>query len=196
MFSLSRKKINIVRKNKLAYYIGNILILLSLFGFLFMFFPLIFAYFPHASYASGQSTTGSSITIPKINAYAPIIWNVDPFNKLEYDAALKQGVAHAKATASPGQKGTVFLFAHSSSPPWELTRVNPVFLRLGELKIGDTIIIVQNGKEYIYAVTDKKVVWPNEVNYLLDAKKDQLILQTCTPIGTSLKRLLIFATLH
>jgi len=184
-----------MRKNKLAYHIGNILIIVSLIGFGVTFYPLISAYFPR-SYANEQSSDGNAISIPKIKANSPIIENVDPFNKLEYDEALKQGVAHAKSTASPGQAGTVFLFAHSSALPWELTRVNAVFLRLGELKNGDIINIVQNGKKYTYEVTDKKVVWPNEVNYLLNTSKTQLILQTCTPIGTSLKRLLIFATMQ
>ena len=32
-----------------------------------------------------------------------------------------------------------------------------------------------------------------DVSYLIETKKTQLILQTCTPIGTSLKRLLVFA---
>ena len=75
-----------------------------------------------------------------------------------------------------------------------MTRFNTVFLRLGELNMGDIISIYKDGKEYTYAVSDKKEVWPNEVSYLVNAEdEDILILQTCTPIGTDLKRLLIFA---
>ena len=58
---------------------------------------------------------------------------------------------------------------------------------------GDIIIISKDRKLYKYKVTDKKTVWPNEVNYLLETKKTQLILQTCVPIGTSFQRLLVFA---
>jgi LPXTG-site transpeptidase (sortase) family protein len=39
----------------------------------------------------------------------------------------------------------------------------------------------------------KKTVWPNEVKYLKEDQGDILILQTCTPIGTALQRLLVFA---
>ena len=84
--------------------------------------------------------------------------------------------------------------------PWEMTRYNTIFLRLGELSVGDEIVITRNGKELKYTVSDKKEVDPSEVNYLLQTDKTEprlnrgkLILQTCTPIGTALKRLLIFA---
>lgn len=91
--------------------------------------------------------------------------------------------------------GTIYLFAHSSELPWRMTRQNTAFFKLDQLKSGDVIKLIKDGVEYIYFVKEKKTVWPNEVKYLKDLKKDQLILQTCTPIGTSLQRLLVFATL-
>ncbi len=134
-----------------------------------------------------------AISIPKIHAYAPIIKNVDPLNQKIYNEALKKGVAHAKNTSFPGEKGTIYLFAHSSGSPWELTRFNTIFLRLGELKKGDEVFIDYEGKLYTFTITDRKEIWPTETKYLENTKKDQLIIQTCTPIGTSLKRLLVFA---
>ena len=131
--------------------------------------------------------------IPKINIASQIISNVDPFNETEYRKSLEKGIAHAKNTSLPGEKSTTFLFAHSSDLPWRITRYNIAFFRLPELKRGDSINIFRNGKTYKYKVSDKKTVWPNEVNYLLDTKKNQLILQTCVPIGTSFQRLLVFA---
>lgn len=172
--------------------VGNILITVSFIGFVFTFYPVLSAYFP-TQISRPNSQSGLFITVPKINAQAPIIEQVDPFNQTEYKEALSRGVAHAKNTKLPGENGMTFLFAHSSGMPWELTRFNTVFLRLGELKKGDTIVIYKDAKQFTYTVFDKKEVWPNEVNYLLDTSKDQLILQTCVPIGTSLKRLLIFA---
>ena len=136
---------------------------------------------------------GMFITIPKIHAQAQVTENVDPFNEKEYNEVLKKNIAHAKGTALPGEEGTIFLFAHSSGTPWEITRFNTIFLRLGELQKGDSIVLVRNGKKFAYTVSNKKEVWPSEVSYLLDTKQTQLILQTCTPIGTSLKRLLVFA---
>src|SRR3990167_3191975 len=53
-----------------------------------------------------------SIVIPKINANARVIPNVDASNRAGYLDALKQGIAHAAGTANPGEKGHMFYFAH------------------------------------------------------------------------------------
>lgn len=134
------------------------------------------------------------LSIPKIKAEAPIIENVDPWNENEYKQALDKGVALAKGFAGPGEGKEIFLFAHSSEMPWKMTRTNTAFLRLGEVNAGDEISIFKDQKQFKYRVILKKEVWPNEVNYLLQKDQNQLILQTCTPVGTSFKRLLVFAT--
>jgi sortase A len=182
-------------KNKLFYNFGSVLIILSLLGFVYVSYPLFSIYLFPPKIADALPQKGTFITIPKINAQAPVLENVDPWDNAAYHEALKKGVAHAKGTSLPGEDGTVFLFAHSSGMPWELTRFNTIFLRLGELKKGDAILIVKNGKKFHYIVSDKKEVWPTEVNYLISSNKNELILQTCTPIGTSLKRLLVFAVI-
>lgn len=163
---------------------GDFLILISLLILVWIYFPILQLYLLPPT--TNLPDTSYYISIPKINARSPIVENVDPFSKNEYQEALKKGVAQAKGMSN-------FLFAHSSLPPWEMTRTNTPFLRLGELKNGDQIIVHKNGQDIIYSVVDKKEVWPNQVGILLDNKKDQLILQTCSPIGTDLKRLLVFA---
>lgn len=172
--------------------IGTVLIVLSLILLTYTYFPLISLYFFPTPISASQLNS-FSIHIPKISAHSPIIENIDPWDEDGYKNALKSGVAHAKNTALPGTDGTIFLFAHSSLPPWEMTRVNTAFFRLNELKSGDQIKIFKDNKEFIYLVSDKKQVWPNEVSYLVNNHKNQLILQTCTPLGTALKRLLVFA---
>jgi sortase A len=94
----------------------------------------------------------------------------------------------------PGEKGRSFIFAHSSGNPIEQTNYNTVFLRLNEVKIGDEIEIKRAGKVYKYNVTQSKVVWPSEIEYLERNDTPGIIIQTCWPIGTSLKRLLVFAS--
>ena len=108
--------------------LGNALIALSFLGFIFIYYPIIRGYLfpPTISIPDNQP----AIRIEKINAVAPLIFNVDPWNKEEYLEALSNGVAHAKGTFLPGETGTIFLFAHSSDAPWRLTRYNTVFLRL------------------------------------------------------------------
>jgi LPXTG-site transpeptidase (sortase) family protein len=182
------------RKPK-RYYLGNLLMFLSVVLFVFTYYPLFMLYLPAYPKPVSAETiqTGFYISIPKISAHAPIIDQVDPWNKAEYLEALKNGVALAKGFSKPGEKGTVYIFAHSSDSPWNISRYNTIFLKLGELQYGDVIEIYKDGKKFQYQVFDKKEVWPTEMQYIKEQTEDVLILQTCTPIGTSLKRLLIFA---
>jgi sortase A len=172
---------------------GNLLILASFILLYMVYSPIIKLYLPNANAQNVEQSESYSISIPKINAYAPIIDQVDPWNETEYKQALKKGVALAKGFSQPGEDGTIYIFAHSSASPWELTSYNTVFFRLGELSKNDQIIIKKDGRGYRYSVTETKTVWPSEVKSLTENSGNTLILQTCTPIGTSLKRLLVFA---
>ncbi len=148
-----------------------------------VYYPLIWLLFPTPDPTITQSNY--YINIPRINAQARIIPSIDPFNEKQYQAALKKGVAEAQNT-------DLFLFAHSSASPWEMTRQNTPFLRLNELQNGDQIEIVKNEIKRNYQVFDKKIVWPTETHYL-KTTDGNLVLQTCVPIGTSFLRLLVFA---
>lgn len=184
------------KRKAISYYLGNFFIVCSLISIVYILYPIISIYFfpPQLQPVRELSLQeGMSITIPKLSAQSPIIANVNPWNEHEYMQALKKGVAHARGTALPGDGGMTFLFAHSSGAPWDMTHENTIFLRLGELKKGDEIIITRDKMIYKYFVRETKVVFPTEVSYLLDTKRQQLIIQTCTPIGTSYKRLLVFA---
>lgn len=135
-----------------------------------------------------------SIVIPKIKAKAPVIANVDPGNYSEYIKKLQLGVAHAKGTMLPGMIGNTFLFAHSVGNFWEVNRYNAVFYLLRELKSGDRIYIFFGGQRFDYEVFEKRVVTADEVGYLYTQTNFPLLtLQTCSPPGTTWKRLLVFA---
>lgn len=171
--------------------------LIGALALLYIYFPLIQAYFfpqQQTQQAIAQTEESYWIDIPSIHANSPIITNVDPWNEKEYKQALKQGVAQAKGTALPG-KGKTYIFAHSSDYPWNITRYNTAFFKLHQLKENDVILIHSGKKTYTYKVTGTKEIWPTEVEYFKNQTAD-LILQTCTPIGTDLKRLLVFATLQ
>ncbi len=172
--------------------IGTVLIIVSLSLIVITLYPLFTIYFFPPELLPVDHV-GNFITIPKIHAEAPIILNVDPWNEKEYKDALHHGVAQAKGTKLPGKEGMMYLFAHSTGMPWEQTHYNTIFLRLSELTKSDSIIITVDGKRYKYRVTDKKEIPPTNVSYLVNSPKNELILQTCVPIGTSLNRLLIFA---
>ena len=188
-----KKQKNNAHKKGVSYYLGNGLLIGAFLGFVYLFYPIALIYLFPPVIQLNLPIVGTFITIPKIHAQSPVIEQVDSSNQVVYDEALRYGVAQAKGTSLPGQKGTAYLFAHSSGPLWDQTHFNTIFLRLGELQKGDLITIRRNGKNYDYRVRESKVVDPSAVSYLTNNKRTQLILQTCTPIGTSLYRLLIFA---
>lgn len=139
--------------------------------------------------------TNFSVVIPDIKANARIISNVNPASESEYLEALKNGVAHAKGTAFPGQGGHIFLFAHSTDYIWNVGTYNAVFYLLYKLQKNNEINIFYKGQRYVYKVVDTKTVDPSQVEYLVrKTNKEFLTLQTCWPPGTTLKRLLVFAT--
>ncbi len=136
-----------------------------------------------------------SIILPKINTKSQVFPNVDPANRDIYQEVLKKGVAHAAGTGLPGSGRAVYLFAHSTNAEWNTVRYNAVFFLLNELDSGDSVQLVYNGRLYDYQVFDKKIVGAQDVDYLTNyfPGREELILQTCWPPGTILKRLLIFA---
>lgn len=174
--------------------VGNILIAASLLGLVFIYYPLIKEFFFPPVYTQSQKESLEfSVEIPSIKVFSKVIANVDPFDQGEYIESLKDGVAHASNSSFPGEGKTVYLFAHSSDVPWRITRYNTAFFKLGNTKIGDEIIVRNEGEKFVYKIFDKKEVWPDEIEYLTEDQGDMLILQTCTPVGTALKRLLVFA---
>ena len=135
-----------------------------------------------------------SIVIPKIEAVAPVFENTDPFNEKEFLPVLREGVAHAKGSALPGQSGNVYIFAHSTDAFYNVGRYNAVFYLIGKLEEGDEIYIYYKGDRLTYKVYDKKVVAADDIKYLNKlSDKNTLTLQTCYPPGTTLKRLVVLA---
>ena len=135
-----------------------------------------------------------SIVIPKINATANIIANVDAGNRREYVEALSNGVAHAKGTYFPGQGKNIFLFSHSTDSPLNVARYNAVFFLLRKLEAGDKIIVYFADRRYEYEVVEKRITNPKDTSALTtETSEESLILMTCDPPGTTWRRLLIVA---
>jgi LPXTG-site transpeptidase (sortase) family protein len=137
-----------------------------------------------------------SIVIPKLGAVAPVVAKVDPLNQGKYLAALKEGVAQAKTSALPDEGGNIFIFAHSTDTFYNVGKYNAVFYLIGKLDKGDEIFVYYQNRKYTYQVEEKKVVGAGEIKYLERTwGENTLILQTCYPPGTTLRRLIVIAKL-
>lgn len=134
------------------------------------------------------------LIVPKIGINARVFPNVDAQNPQEYLPLLAQGVAHAKGSVLPGEEGNVFIFAHSSDTPFNITRYNAIFYLIGKLEPGDEIIIHFHYVRYLYKVVDIKIVPPELVaDHIGRFSGKTLTLQTCHPPGTTINRLLVTA---
>lgn len=135
-----------------------------------------------------------SIFIPKIDAKAKVVANVDAGKANSYFKALEEGVAHAAGTNFPGQGKTIFLFSHSTDSPINIARYNAVFYLLRKLTPGDRVLVYFLDQEHEYVVTDNFVTEASDTGWMKDdGSGERLILQTCDPPGTTWKRLIVVA---
>ncbi|OGV96153.1 hypothetical protein A2W24_05310 [Microgenomates group bacterium RBG_16_45_19] len=133
------------------------------------------------------------LVIPKIFIKEMVVEQVNPADKPAYMKALQVGVAHALGTALPGEPGLGYYFAHSSGMSVLAPQKKAAFYLLGKLTAGDRVYLYRGDQVYSYQVTDVRVVNADDLSFLREGgTEEQIVLQTCWPIGTSLKRLLVF----
>lgn len=134
----------------------------------------------------------NTLTIAKINVHVPVIYEPST-QEATIQTALQNGVVHYGNTAVPGQTGNVAIFGHSSNDWWEPGNFKFVFVLLDKLSPGDQITMDYASKRYTYEVTGSQVVEPTNVGVLNPTATPTLTLITCTPPGTSLRRLVVTA---
>lgn len=138
-----------------------------------------------------------SIVIEKIDVNAPIVRDVPVTEEKLYIESLKKGVAHAAGTALPGERGNIYLFAHSSLNFFQLGKYAMTFNLLRKLEKGDKIHVFYANKDYEYAVVGKEVLDGFDTKpYTRTVLEPTLTLQTCDPPGTTLNRLVVTASLN
>lgn len=137
-----------------------------------------------------------AVVIDKIAVNTPVVKNVDISSEKVYMEALRYGAAHALGTALPGEKGNMFIFAHSSLNFWQLGPFATVFNLLSKLDIGDTVVVYYQGKGYVYTVFETSIVhgW-NTKPFDQEYAESVVTLVTCDPPGTTQNRRVIKARL-
>lgn len=146
--------------------------------------------------------TDNRLVIGKIGKNVPIIEIPDDkLKKGDYDGlekdiqnSLLRGVVHYPGTVEPGQLGNAFFTGHSSNYVWIDSKYNDVMALLEELVVGDKVTLYWRGKKFVYQAYDIKVVNPKDTWVLQQSGNEYpsiMTLMTCTPVGTSLKRLVV-----
>ncbi|WP_044894247.1 class D sortase [Bacillus alveayuensis] len=120
------------------------------------------------------------LKIPRLQAELPIIEGTDPDD-------LEKGVGHYKGSFYPDENGQIVLSGHRDT----------VFRKIGELKIGDELIIELPYGTFSYKMMDTKIVDADDTSIItLQNEYEELIVTTCYPfsyVGNAPERYIIYA---
>lgn len=106
-------------------------------------------------------------------------------------ATLNKGIWRRPNTSTPDKGSNTVLSAH------RYTYTNPrgTFYYLDKIKIGDTIALFWESKQYVYTVTSTTTVKATQVEVESPTTESQLTLYTCTPLWLPKDRLVVTAKL-
>lgn len=153
---------------------------------------------PHTQWVTLTTLTDSSevpanrVVIPRLGIAAPLVLPSSSSDR-DLQIALASGVAIDPLGETPNRAGTSILVGHSSDLLWHEGSYKTIFASLNHLQKGDAITVLYDSQTYNYVVRSESTVAADDFE-ALDAPAD-LILLTCWPPGTTLKRLLVYATL-
>jgi sortase A len=132
---------------------------------------------------------GLTLTLPSLGVYGAPVYDSDS------PAALDAGVGHVPETSMPWDESphkNTYLAAHRLG--YEGTGSRLLFYELDQLQRGDVVVLRGRGETYRYKVTEKMVVGPTDSAVMgRVVGRDMVSLQTCTPIPTFEKRLVVRA---
>lgn len=140
-----------------------------------------------------------TLMVPKLNIEVPVVFGAA--NDLNSMAkAMYNGVAHFSvpgASAVPGEIGNFAISGHSAGNVYQKSDYKFIFSGLTRMAEGDLIYMDYNGTRYTYRVLGTKTVEPTDVASLSQIASDNsgkpmITLITCTPLGTSKYRLLVY----
>ena len=140
-----------------------------------------------------------TLMIPKLNVEVPVVFGSK--NDLNSMAnAMSNGVAHFSipgASAKPGEVGNFAISGHSAGNIYQQSDYKFIFSGLTRMGTGDLIYMDYNNQRYTYRVTGTRIVDPSNSKSLREIAsnnpgKPMITLITCTPLGTSKYRLLVY----
>lgn len=176
-----------------------VVILLGIYIFLVPFLPNIFFLFrddsanavaPYQGVLAdslGSTTTEAipnqnRIVIPSIGLDEPII------ESNSISAIADGGTWRRPNTATPNQQGNTVIVGHRFYQNSVST-----FYHLDKIETREILAVYWEGQEYLYKVTDKKVVEATETEIEAPSSDSKLTLYTCHPLWSSTQRFVIVA---
>jgi LPXTG-site transpeptidase (sortase) family protein len=139
-----------------------------------------------------KDTTSATISIPKINVVAPVVWTKNP-DLIEED--LDRGVTHYPGTDNPGGDGNVVITGHSSAWVLDDDNYGTVFALIDKLVPGDKIYIDYMGTKYAYEVKSHEIKDPYDTSNFANTQDPTLTIMTCWPRGSTARRYYVISEL-
>ncbi|WP_318508668.1 class D sortase [Bacillus sp. T3] len=120
------------------------------------------------------------LSIARIDAELPIVEGTDADD-------LEKGVGHYKGTAWPEGKDQIVLSGHRDT----------VFRRMGELKVGDELVVKVPYGNFTYVIEGTKIVEADDLTVIKPTAPDEVLtVTTCYPfryVGNAPQRYIITA---
>lgn len=144
---------------------------------------------------NGQDEKYFYLSIPKLNIENAKVEINEP--TLKPDKAL----GHYTGSSLPGEVGNSFIYGHSVLPIfYNPKNYKTIFSTLYKLEPGDLIYAIYKGKKYTYKVEGQRELVPELVDPLALIKpkflnESTMVLMTCSPEGTKLRRRMIDSVL-
>jgi sortase A len=126
-----------------------------------------------------------TITIPKLKITNAIVSTIDP--------DLSKHLVQYWGTPLPPLQGNTIIFGHSTFPQlFNANNYRTIFANANNLRIGDEILVRINNKVYAYKIIKTYITDPDNLSVLnQEVEGSYLTIITCTPPGTTWKRLII-----
>lgn len=124
----------------------------------------------------------NTLVIPKIGVNTAIVEG-------KTEDALNRGIWHRPKGSTPDKGGNTVLAGHR----YQYVSGPHTLFSLDKVAIGDRIMLYWEGKEYIYEVFETTVVKPTALEIEHNTKEAIVTIYTCTPIYTTLNRLVVKA---
>lgn len=142
-------------------------------------------WFPNVKLSGNHNLSRYSVSIPTLGIVKAEV-SAD-----NYD--LTQHLINYPGTPTPPDNGNAVIFGHSSLPQlFDQKDYKTIFATLYKIKIGDEIIIHLDDLSYHYKVFTVMVTDPTDTSIFEQSyDTSYLTLVTCTPPGTTWKRLIV-----
>lgn len=134
------------------------------------------------------------IRIPAIDVAVPVVQSASLEDK-DVIATLTKGAALYPNGVTPGSIGNVFISAHSTGEPWK-GAYRFAFIKINELKLGDTIHLDWHGARYTYRITKTETVTPTaDFRVISDRPVPTISIMACWPLWSTKSRILVHGEL-